>query len=831
MKSIQELIKEIEYPNTNNVNLVFDFETTTPPKDFIYESTAKSSRQLFNELKTEVWAGCYARLDKNDDCVHSRSIDEFMQQILNINDNVNLYSFNGAKFDNYFIIHWLLNSEFDYVSNVEYAGLREKYWCGDADLFTIYNNGYFYNFIDSRKLLVGQSIKSMGNILSDKYDLDLHKGDTPLLEEKPSDDDERWAEWIDYIERDVLILKLIMEDEHMLIHRLVENNILTQASWAFKTLKFEQHINLNERPLKPLKSSKKPKLDKYETIDQWFTKEINGKEELHYITRKMTDSEKRAEKERIAKIKEQMKNQLTNNSTLISDADLRKRPKVKTKAKSKTNEIIVELKQKLKDAKDDTEKKDVALKLKQESFKIFTKVINDLAKSCYRGGLCMVGPKYICGLIDYGQVLDYTSHYPAIYGYERLPGLVKEINNRITELSEIDLNELSITHFKHLHAKCKKDRLPIFKPKTDDKNNVYISEHLMAEGIIFDKRHAYPREIDFVDYALPHCELKYLLENYTIYSYEIKRVYYFEENKELMRLCRIHVDKWIEVKEQARRDKNKTLEMLAKIMLNAPYGKFGNYDKLYPVYNYTLGANGSILEVKVDDDKGGRDNAEVPVAAYITAYGRVKLANEVNIIGYDRFIYCDTDSIHIKGWEDVPPEVNTSGDLGCLKHEGYFKDGYYIKSKTYGEYTLIDKEEDYQRYVKENEEDNAGHILKVDEDGKFIWDTTCAGLSVTVPPEQFNVGTRVLDKRSFKTHGGISIIPTYMEIKPISYGYARLVEYEEGIKIPEQYVEDGEIYQDDIRALRNKLGYQDELAVTINENTFNKALNVADKYL
>ena len=33
MKSIQELIKEIEYPNTNNVNLVFDFETTTPPKD------------------------------------------------------------------------------------------------------------------------------------------------------------------------------------------------------------------------------------------------------------------------------------------------------------------------------------------------------------------------------------------------------------------------------------------------------------------------------------------------------------------------------------------------------------------------------------------------------------------------------------------------------------------------------------------------------------------------------------------------------------------------------------------------------------------------------
>lgn len=829
MKTIQELIKEIKYQNTDNVNLVFDFETTTPPKDFIYESKSKSSRELFNELKTEVWAGCYARLDNNDDCTHSRSIDEFMQQILNIKDNVNLYSFNGAKFDNYFIIHWLLNSEFDYVSNVEYAGPRTSYWCGNADLFTIYHNGYFYNFIDSRKLLVGQSIKSMGNILSDKYNLDLHKGDTPLLEEKPSDDDERWPEWLDYIERDVLILKLIMEDQHMLIHRLVENNILTQASWAFKTLKLEQHINLDERPLKPLKAPKQPKLPKYEKVDEWFTKEINGKEEFHYTTRKMTPAEKKEEQEFIKKLKADMKNRKSNNSTLISDADLRKRPKVKTKAKSKTNAIIVELKQKLKDSTDEKEKKDIALKLKQEAYKVFTKVVNDLAKTCYRGGACMVGVKYICGLIDYGQVLDYTSHYPAIYGYERLPGLVKEINKRIENLSDIDLNELSITHFKHLHAKCKRNKLPIFKPKTDDKDNMHMSEKLMAEGIIFDKRHAYAREIDFVDYALSHCELEYLLENYTIYSYDIKCVYYFEEDKELMRLCRIHVEKWIEVKEQARKDHNKTLEMLAKIMLNAPYGKFGNYDKLYPVYNYTLGGNGSILEVKVDDDKGGRDNAEVPVAAYITAYGRVKLANEVNTIGYDRFIYCDTDSIHIKGWEDVPPEVNTSGELGCLKHEGYFKDGYYIKSKTYGEYTLIDDDE-YQKYVKENEEDNAGHILKVDEDGKFIWHTTCAGLSVTVPPEEFNVGTKVLDKRSFKTHGGISIIPTYMEIKPISYGYARLVEHEYGIKIPERYVQDGAIYQDMINELQYKY-YGNQLPIEVNEHTLKQSLDVASKYI
>lgn len=824
MKTIQELIKEIEYPETDNINLVFDFETTTPPKDFIYQRTDESSSKLFHELKTEVWAGCYARLDKNDDCTHSRSIEEFMQQILNIKDNVNLYSFNGAKFDNYFIIDWLLRSDFEYVPNVDYAGTATKYWCGDADLFTIHHNGYFYNFIDSRKLLVGQSIKSMGNILSDKYNLDLHKGDTPLLEEKPSDDDTRWDEWIDYIERDVLILKLIMEDENMLIHRLVENNILTQASWAFKTLKLEQHINLDERPLKALKSPKKPKLGKYEKVDTWFTKEINGRDELCYTTRKMTEAEKKEEKEFLRKLRADMKKRKTNNSTLISDEDLRKRPKVKTKAKSKTNAVIVELRQKLKDSTDEKEKRDIALKLKQESFKIFTKVINDLAKTCYRGGACMVGAKYICGLIDYGQVLDYTSHYPAIYGYERLPGLVKFIDKQVENLSDIDLDELSITHFKHIHAKCKRDRLPIFKPKTDDKDNMYGDENLQAEGIVIDKRHAYSREINFIDYSLPHCELKYLLENYTIYSYDIKAVYYFEEDKELMRLCRIHVDKWIEVKEQARKDDNKTLEMLAKIMLNAPYGKFGNYNKLYPVYNYQLGPNGTIMELKVDDDKGGRDNAEVPVAAYITAYGRVKLANEVNIIGYDRFIYCDTDSIHIKGWEPVPPEVNTSGELGCLKHEGYFKDGYYIKSKTYGEYTLIDDDE-YQRYVKENEEDNAGHILKVDEDGKFIWHTTCAGLSVTVPPEQFNVGTRVLDRRSFKTHGGISIVPTYMEIKPITYGYAKLVEYEYGIKIPERYVEDGSAYQDIIK--ETKIKYEKSTTMP----TFNQSLNIASKYL
>lgn len=801
MTTIQEYIKTIPYEPTQNINLVFDFETTVPPKDLIYDNNLKLSN-----IETEVWAGCYTRLDTNDDCVHSKSIDEFMTQILSIKDNVNLYSFNGAKFDNYFILHWLMNNDFKYVSKVEFDQGLNSYWCGDATQFTIYNDGYFYNFIDSRRLLVGQSIGRLGKILSNKYQLDMSKGDTPLLENKPSDNDERWREWLDYIERDVLILKLTMEDEHMLIHRLVENNMSTQAGWAFNMLISGQNINTSERELRPLNTPKNVPLAKDEVVDRWITRYEDGVEVPHYITRKMTKEEltrkKEAEKVKRAKRKAEKSTGRTKFSFYNRKNDLNKRTGIKTKAKPKTNAIVVELKQRVDKETDEIKKSQLKLKLKQESYKLFMKIINDIAKTCYRGGLCMVGAKYMLGLITEGQVLDYTSHYPAVYGYERLPGQVIEIDSASNDLKDIDLSRLCIVTFKHIHAKCKENRLPIFKPKTSDTNeqNIYMSKEMIAKGMVLDKRNVYPREIDYVKFSLPHCEVEYLIENYNILDYKIDKIYYFEEDTELMNLCRLHVDKWAKIKAEARAEDNVMLEMLAKIMLNAPYGKFGNYDKQYPVYNYTTTSDGRLIETKVDEDKGGRDKAEVPVAAYITAYGRVKLANAVNKIGYERFIYCDTDSIHISGWEPVPDDVDTSGALGELKHESYFKDGYYIKPKTYGEYTKI-KEDKYKSLL------DTDAILKADEDGYYQWHTTCAGISVTIPPEQFNIGAKILDKRSYKTNGGISIIPTYINIKPIQYGQANLIQHEYGIKIPDMYVEDGAIYKDLIDDMRHECGY------------------------
>ena len=142
-----------------------------------------------------------------------------------------------------------------------------------------------------------------------------------------------------------------------------------------------------------------------------------------------------------------------------------------------------------------------------------------------------------------------------------------------------------------------------------------------------------------------------------------------------------YIDHWFSVKTDAKETKNPGMEKLAKLMLNSLYGKFGSrmfgrskipyYDDVYDCVRYK----------RTDEEK--RKGGYVPVASFITSYCRQKIITSANLCG-DRFIYGDTDSLHILGTE--PPSIEIDNfRLGAFKEESVFKRAKFIRQKTYME--------------------------------------------------------------------------------------------------------------------------------------------------
>ena len=225
--------------------------------------------------------------------------------------------------------------------------------------------------------------------------------------------------------------------------------------------------------------------------------------------------------------------------------------------------------------------------------------------------------------------------------------------------------------------------------------------------------------------------------------------------KRLKGLFSSYINYWIERKTNAKKDGNKALYTITKLMLNSLYGKFGLNPKVqgkYPV---------------IEDDKIRyhlypeeiRDSVYCPVASFITSYSRYDIITTSQAIrdyslktyGEDYYIYSDTDSIHmIKLTDEELANIIKMDDykLGYYKRESEAVRGIYIRQKCY---------------------------LEIDKDGNM--NTTVAGLPkklgkyVTV--ENFKKGFSIKASEEDKEHklafkhvkGGVLLVDTDFTIK------------------------------------------------------------------
>ena len=329
---------------------------------------------------------------------------------------------------------------------------------------------------------------------------------------------------------------------------------------------------------------------------------------------------------------------------------------------------------------------------------IFNKAIAD----SYKGGVNYVNPLHQNQWLNkHVYVYDINSMYPWLYSTMAMPDI-----RTLKRVDMLDKHDLGFVMIRSIQACVKRGRFPLIKLKTGRKHP--NSSH-------------YREKLDINDvFVLTNLEYQYLLENYSIKKIEGVQYLRADENKQLHEAFKLFCECWYAEKKEARANGDITREWFAKLMLNSLYGKFGQFESQYESYQL-VGVDDELTKTDVVAYVDSMWDADLAVASYITAYGRVKLANDINRIGLERFCYCDTDSLHVLG---EAPTLDVGLELGQWKLEGVSTRSKFIQPKTYGE--LLDGE----------------------------WHSVCAGFTDTIPMSEFEAGLRVKVKRRERVKGG-----------------------------------------------------------------------------
>lgn len=302
-----------------------------------------------------------------------------------------------------------------------------------------------------------------------------------------------------------------------------------------------------------------------------------------------------------------------------------------------------------------------------------------MIRKAYRGGYTYANPRFQADeehedrLQGYGAAFDVNSLYPDVMYNRPLP-----IGQPIYFHGEYKDNPQYPLYIQFLtcHCKLKPDHLPTLQIK----NNPFYSE----TEYIHDTEGT-------VELALTNIDLEILMQQYDVTVFSYNGGYMFEQATGLFK---DYIDYWMHIKETT----TGGLRQLAKLMLNSLYGKFATNPDVTPKLPY-LKEDGSVGYRL--GEKETRDPVYTPMGCFITAWARYKTINAAQSV-YDRFMYCDTDSIHICG-TDIPEglEVHPTR-LGAWKHESNFSMAKYIRAKTYmeriyqvgkmvdGEYRMVD---------------------------------------------------------------------------------------------------------------------------------------------
>lgn len=335
----------------------------------------------------------------------------------------------------------------------------------------------------------------------------------------------------------------------------------------------------------------------------------------------------------------------------------------------------------------------------------------------YRGGRSQVNPMYQDRIIYNVKRYDINSMYPHIMRNMELPigKPIKQssIGQRKFELYEVDIK-----------FKLKDGHLPT----------------LLKKNVVFGDGSYYIESDGLERICISSIDYEILLRHYDIEIIQFIEIWGFNTMRGLFDN---YIDKWYKIKQEHQG----AWRVVAKLMLNSLYGKFGSRCKgkgKIPILN-ECGILAHEYTEEVDMKR-----YYLPVAIAITSYAHLLIDNAIINTGVGNFVYCDTDSVHTLG--ELSDEMVDNQELGKFKLEGVELKSRYVRQKTYV-YTEL-------------------------EDDTLIYNITCAGMNDEIKNyaidtykdrifDVFTVGFKIENMKLVPTmvKGGIILTKTSFEIR------------------------------------------------------------------
>jgi hypothetical protein len=301
-----------------------------------------------------------------------------------------------------------------------------------------------------------------------------------------------------------------------------------------------------------------------------------------------------------------------------------------------------------------------ALESAKENCREFDKIfpvlpvsLDDFIRKSYKGGYVYCEPKYKSKELGAGHCIDKNSMYPSQMYFEKLPLFTPTVAYGAPEGEGLWIGEVTLT------ARVRKGYVPMIQMKGSIGFNPTEYYRFIAE----------PTKI-----VVTSVDWDTINRHYHVEVYGWGKVLYFKSQKGMFNQ---YIDYWMNKKENSTGAERE----LAKLMLNSLYGKFATRCDVTPKVP-ELGEDGVVRYVLGSEAE--REPIYTALSCFITAYARADLLRVIQLAkAQDRFIYCDTDSVHVLGDELLEGVDYHPTKIGCWDVEKHFEKARYIRAKTY----------------------------------------------------------------------------------------------------------------------------------------------------
>lgn len=274
--------------------------------------------------------------------------------------------------------------------------------------------------------------------------------------------------------------------------------------------------------------------------------------------------------------------------------------------------------------------------------------MQDIINKSYRGGITYVNPKYQNQEV-HGVSYDVNSLYP----YAMINCAYPCGKPHFTET--YNPNKLQIITFIVETCNCE-NTIPFIPTKVVGHSYTYSKT---LKGGIYT---LWVEEFElFKQYYNGHPEIISILEFDEVYNL-------FDE----------YINKYATLKGST---KDKAERYIIKLRLNGLGGKFGT--KTYQIKKRCVGNTNKLggLKFELEPPETGEAYYRA-ISSRMTSRARCVLIRAISQ-NFDRFIYCDTDSIYLYGYEE-PKGINVHPtELGAFKFEHKFDKGKFLHTKCY----------------------------------------------------------------------------------------------------------------------------------------------------